>query len=272
MSQFCACGVLSACAPQPPGVNGRLPATCQPLPAASASVEAPRVLNGTRLRADPLASPTSSVGLYFASPELAEEIPLATANAYSVRIVRNPTDDESTQVDVALDAGRPRRLAAPFASIALGSLVAADAALTPGLHWLFAAPVLGSGLVPRRAPGSARAAIARRFFVGQRAVAQAGPTGAVWLRKPEGTYNGPGAARDVLFDVYVFSATGAAQEQPYSVTLQGPQVSGELRYPSPFVVHAIPSGVFEVTVRTSSALPVFSRFTVNRELGEGSTP
>lgn len=258
---------FNACAPKPPSAGGSVLANGQPLPSPSASSDTGAVVNGTPLHAEPLASPLSTARLYFATPELAEVIPLEALSSYQVRVIHDASDDGSTQIDVALDAGRPRRLSAPFASINLGALMAADASLSPGLHWLFAAPVLDSGLVPSVARGLPRSAIARRFFVAKKPSPESGPSGAVWLRKPEGTYNGLAAAREVLFDVYVFSATGAPQELPSTVTLRGPNVSGELRLPSPFVVHDVPSGDFEVTVSSPTALPVSARFTVNRELG-----
>jgi hypothetical protein len=44
-------------------------------------------------------------------------------------------------------------------------------------------------------------------------------------------------------------------------------VSGELRFPSPFSVHDVPSGDYGVLVSAATATPVSARFTVNRELG-----
>jgi hypothetical protein len=108
--------------------------------------------------------------------------------------------------------------------------------------------------------------MARRFFVGKRETPESGPTGAVWLRKPEGTYNGAAAAHDVLFDVYVFSVTGAPLDVPVAVTLRGPSVNGDLRFPSPFTVHDVPSGDYEVSISPPTSKPLSIHFAVNREL------
>ncbi len=227
----------------------------------------PTVANGTPLLAEPLQSPTSAVRLSFAAPELGEQIPLTALGEFQVKLAFDAAGVEGARIEVALDGGRPRRLTAPLPTIALSQLLAADAELRPGAHWLFAAPVLSSGLVPRGAAGAPRTAVARRFFVGKREASDSGPTGALWLRQPEGTYNGQAAAQAVLFDVYVFSATGAPQDLPYTVALHGPSVSGELRFPSPFSVHDVPSGDYGVLVSAATATPVSARFTVNRELG-----
>jgi hypothetical protein len=257
----------SACGPQVPSSGAVSAANCQPLPGTSASSALPVVPNGTPLLAEPLPSPTSAVRLSFATPELAEEIPVEALSSYPVRLVCDAAGKEGTWIEVALDGGRPRRLAAPLATIALGQLVAVDAQLTPGLHWLFAAAVLDSGLVPRTAAGLPRAAVARRFFVGKRLSRESGPTGALWLRRPEGTYNGPATAHQVLFDVFLFSAPGAAQDLPYTVSLRGPTVSGELRFASPFAVYDVPSGDYEIAVSAATAMPLSTHFVVNRELG-----
>ena len=258
-----------ACGPQVPGAAPVAASNCQPLAGASpnASAAAATVLNGTPLLAEALPSPASGVHLYFAAPELAQELPLDAASSYQVRLLCDMAGEKGALIDVALDGGRPRRLPGSLATIALGQLTSADAELAPGLHWLFAAPVLESGLVPRSSAGSARVAVARRFFIGKRLSSDTGTTGAVWLRKPEGTYNGSAAAHDVLFDVYVFSAAGTPVDAPYRVSLRGPSVAGELRFPSPFTVHDMPSGDYEVAVTAPSAQPRSTRFTVNRELG-----
>lgn len=225
--------------------------------------------NSTALIAEALPSPTSKHSIYFGSPQLAEEIPLEAGPSYEVRLLRERAFEEDGPIDVALDGERPRRLSASESAITLARLLAEGAPLSAGVHWLFAAPVLVSGLVPRKAPNLPRAGVARRFFVGKPPPSEPGPTGAVWLRKPEGTYNGAQAAAQVLFDVFVFSASGAPLEAPYSVTLRGPTVSGELRLPSPFSVHDLPSGDYEVAVSASTAKTLTARFVVNRELGGG---
>ncbi len=149
----------------------------------------------------------------------------------------------------------------------MAELLDTGASLQPGSHWLFAAAVLPSGLVPRPAPGASRAAVARHFFVGPAPSGDTGPSGALWLRKPEGTYNGSKDAETLLFDVLVFSATGAPVEPLYTVSLNGAGRVGELHFPSPFAVHDVPSGEYTVAVSAPGAQPISARFTVNRELG-----
>ncbi|MET0791202.1 MAG: hypothetical protein ABW061_06740, partial [Polyangiaceae bacterium] len=147
-----------------------MPANCQPLPAAgaSASPDAAAILNDTQLVAEPEASPSSKASLRFGTPELGQEIAIEAGPTFEVRLVRDGAGEEAALIDVALDGGRPRRLSASQSSLPLGQLVAADAQLGPGPHWLFAAPVLASGFVPRPAPALPRAGIARRFFIGKR--------------------------------------------------------------------------------------------------------
>jgi hypothetical protein len=258
---------VASCGPQVRSAGAVAPANCQPLPGEGASAGAAATSNDSPLVGEPLASPTSKANVHFAAPDLAEEIPLEARLSYEVRLLRDGAVEPMPLIDVALDGGRPRRLSAAQSSIALGQLVPADAELSPGAHWLFAAPVLASGLVPRPGPGLPRAGSARRFFIGKQAPSASGPTGALWLRKPEGTYNGASAADRVLFDVFAFSASGAPLDAPYAVTLHGPSGSGQLRYPSPFSVHDVPSGDYQVVVSSPTALPLEVRFAVNRELG-----
>ncbi len=259
-TSFAACGTRSASS------GAALPGNCQPLPGASARSDAAVVSNSTSLVAETLPSPTAKRRIYFGKPELAEEIPLEARLSYEVRLLRDKAGEEDGPIDVALDGERPRRLLASESAIPLARLLAADAELSAGAHWLFAAPVLASGLVPRNAPNLPRAGIARRFFIGKQPPSEPGPTGALWLRKPEGTYNGAEAADHVLFDVFVFSAAGAPLDAPYTVTLHGPNISGDLRLASPFLVHGLPSGDYEVAVSALTAKPLAARFVVNREL------
>jgi hypothetical protein len=111
-----------------------------------------------------------------------------------------------------------------------------------------------------------RAAIARRFFIGKAPPGEAGPSGAVWLRKPEGTYNGPQNAGRVLFDAFVFSAAGTPLDVTCTIGLRAPGVTGALRLPAPFSMQDMPSGDYDVDVSAPSARAVTSRFVVNREL------
>ncbi|HEY4104974.1 MAG TPA: hypothetical protein VGM44_13845, partial [Polyangiaceae bacterium] len=165
-------------------------------------------------------------------------------------------------IDVALDDNRPRRLASSATLITLGSLVPAAEELRSGEHWLFAAPISASALVPQNAAGT-RAAVAVRFSIGDAAPSSA-DRGTVWLHEPEGTYNGPNGAH-VPFEAIAFSAAGAALPSPCAVRLSGKH-DGELDFPGPFSVAELESGDYEVT---ASAAGSASRrtITVNAELG-----
>ncbi|HEY0464922.1 MAG TPA: hypothetical protein VGC79_11960 [Polyangiaceae bacterium] len=239
---------------------------CAPAPVASAEP----VKNGTNLRAEVLDSPLSAASLYFAAPELGVHLLDGDPRNYRVHVISAAGGSELIGIDLALDTGRPRRVSLAEPSIALGKLLSEDATLAPGAHWLFAAPVLASGLVPRAASGGPRAAKARRFFIGNTPDEAAGPSGAVWLRKPEGNYNGAKGSESVLFDAFVFSALGVPLDIPCTISLRAPAASGPLLLASPFVVHDIPSGVYEVSVSASIASTSTAYFTVNRELAGGS--
>lgn len=244
--------------------------SCAPPPVAADLASAEAVQNSTRLRASGLESPRSNASLDFASPELGEHVLSANPRDFLVRVIGAGAGADVIGIDLALDAGRPRRLALSETTLTLGQLLSADAELKPGAHWLFAAPVLASGLVPRAPSGGPQAAKARRFFIGKTQDEAAGPSGAVWLRKPEGTYNGAKSSESLLFDAFVFSALGTALETPCTITLRSPQIAGQLRLASPFVVHDVPSGVFEVTVSAQAAASSTTYFSVNRELAGGS--
>lgn len=234
------------------------------------SASAEPVRNSTDLSADLLDTPLSKAAVSFAAPELGEHVMLAEPRHYRVQVISDAVGPEIVGVELALDSGRPRRLAVTEANITLGQLLSEDAELAPGSHWLFAAPVFASGLVPRAAAGHARAAKARRFFIGKGAGEAAGPSGAVWLRRPEGSYNGVKSGDSVTFDAFVFSALGAALDAPCTIALQSPKVNGQLRLPSPFTLHDVPSGVYEANVSALAAETRTTHFTVNRELGGGS--
>jgi hypothetical protein len=255
---------LAACTRQAP------PATvaaqhCEPLPGTVPS--APPPVNDTPLSVEPLTSPISKMSVRFLAPELDEAIAIGDPRAYQVRLLADLPEADALGIDVALDDERPRRVVPAQAVITLGQLTRVEAELALGEHWLFAAPVLASGLVPRVAAGSRRAAVARRFFIGKSAHDSAGPSGAVWLRKPEGTYNGA-AAEHVVFDAFSFDAAGVALEAPCTITLSAPGGAGDMRLPAPFSVRALHSGDYGVTVSAPAARSSALRFTVNRELGD----
>jgi hypothetical protein len=236
------------------------------VPAASAEP----VRNSTKLQADLLDSPESTASLYFAAPELGEHLTTADPRSYRVQVISAAAGPDIVALELSLDSGRPRRLSLADSTIALGDLLSADAELTPGAHWLFAAPVSASGLVPRAGAGGPRAAKARRFFVGKTPGEASGPSGAIWLRRPEGSYNGAKSSDSVLFDAFVFSALGTQIDTPYQITLESPAVSGQLRLPSPFVLREVPSGLYHVRVDATAAATSTTHFTVNRELPGGS--
>jgi len=240
--------------------------SCAPVPVASAQP----VQNSTQLRAETIDSPQSRTALAFMAPELGEHLPLAESRGYRVRLSRDALGPDVIAVEVSLDAGRPRRLALAEPSITLGELLSEDSELLAGSHWLFAAPVQASGLVPRAASGGRSVAKARRFFIGKSTDEAAGPSGAVWLRRPDGSYNGAKNSDSVMFEAFVFSALGEPVDVPSAITLRSPQVSGQVQLRSPFLMHDVPSGVYEVSVSAPSASTRTTHFTVNRELGGGS--
>ncbi len=247
--------------------NAAAPAlNCAPAPVSSAEP----LRNSTKLQADPLDSPLSKVRLQFATPELGEHVMIADPRSFRVTVSSDALGPDVIGLELGLDAARPRRLSVAEPTILLGELLSADVELGPGAHWLFAAPVLASGLVPRAAAAGPRAAQARRFFVGKTPDEAAGPSGAVWLRKPEGSYNGTKNSQSLLFEAFVFSALGAAIDTPCTITLRSPAVSGQLQLASPFVLREVPSGLYEVTASALGALTSTTHFTVNRELAGGS--
>jgi hypothetical protein len=197
-------------------------------------------------------------------------VTLADPRRYRVHVISAAARPEIVGVELSLDAERPRLLSVGEATIALGELLRADADLSPGVHWLFAAPVTASGLVPRSAPDGARAAKARRFSIGNTSDEVTGRSGAVWLRKPEGSYNGAKNSQSLVFEAFVFSALGTQLDTPCTITLKSPAVSGQLRLASPFVLHEVPSGLYEVSASALAAAPATTHFTVNRELAGGS--
>ena len=201
------------------------------------------------------------------TPALGDVIVVSEPSAYWVQLELNGALADVTGIEVALDSGRPRRLPHGGSGLSLKELLVAGAELSQGSHWVFAAPILSSGLVPRRASAGLRAAVARRFFVGQVPRGEAGPSGAVWLRKPEGTYNGARNAARVLFDAYAFSGSGVLLDAPCSISLRGPGVQGVMRLPSPFFALEVASGEYEASVSSTGAASSSWGFTVNRELG-----
>ena len=239
-------------------------ANCAPAPVISAAP-----MNNTPLQAEVLESPVSQASVHFGAPELGVHLTVADLRSYRVRIETDAAGPDIIGLDVALDEGRPRRVSVSEPTIALGQLLSEDAELTPGGHWLFAAAVVASGRVPRSPLGGARAATARRFFIGDTRDEAAGPSGAVWLRKPEGTYNGAKANEAVLFDAFTFSALGTPSATPCTITLRSASLSGQLRLASPFALHEVPSGVYEVGASASTARPSATHFIVNRELSGG---
>lgn len=228
------------------------------------------VQNSTQLRAEPVDRPQTQTALAFVAPDLGEHLQLAEPRSYRVRLSRDALGPDVVALEVSLDAGRPRSLSLAEPAIALGELLSEDSELSNGSHWLFAAPVQASGVVPRAASGGRSVARARRFFVGKSADEAAGPSGAVWLRRPDGSYNGAKNGDSVLFEAFVFTALGEPSDAPSTITLRSPKINGQLQLPSPFLLREVPSGVYEVSVSAPSASASTTHFTVNRELGGGS--
>jgi len=209
----------------------------------------------------------ANASLRIEAPAPGELLPLARPGGYEVRLAESGVWAGSDGIDLSLDGGRPRRVSATRATVTLGELAASDDALGPGAHWLFAGPVSAGGLVPRPSPHAPPVAVARRFFIGGPSADAGTQTGATWLRKPEGTYNGPKQAAQILFDACAFSPSGDLLDVPLVFTLRGPGVTGELALPAPFVVKNVPSGDYEVRVSGPSLPAASLRFTVNREIG-----
>ncbi len=243
-----------------------------PPPAAQITPALPR--NTVGLLAKELDSPISRAKVSFAAPRFGEQLALANARGYDVRWISSELDADALGVDVALDAQRPRRLPATVSSIALGLLVSADEPLAVGEHWLFAAPVSASGLVPRPAADAPRSAVALEFLIADAVSSTSKPSasesvhtgGALWLRQPEGTYNGA-RSEQVLIDALAFTETGEPAATRCVIHVAG-AARGEHDFPGPFLLFALLNGDYDF--RSSSANDTLgaARFiTVNRELG-----
>ena len=225
------------------------------------------VENSTGLSARSLESPIAKLGVRFSAPDFGEQIAVAAPRVYEVCLELGVSELMPSSIEVALDGGRPRKLVPPQLTIPLGQLLAVGEELRPGEHWLFAAPVLISGFVPRPGPEAPRLAIARRFSIGSGESSSA--SGVIWVRRPEGTYNGRVSAAQVVFDVFAFQADGAASNRTPLLLLQGPE-HGALRLPAPFELSDLPRGDYEVRASAPALADVSVGFTVNHELGEGS--
>lgn len=209
--------------------------------------------------------PVSNGSVRFVAPLRGEQITVEQAPSYELRWASEQLDPDALGFDIALDGNRPRRLPLAQSSMPLSSLVPADEALSPGRHWLFLAPIAASGVIPKRAPDGPRSAVAVEFRVGT-APAAGEAKGALWLRKPEGTYNGA-AAEHVLFDAQAFAENGSPLAEPCTLSLRGP-ASGEFGIAGPVSVPALGSGDYEIQP-SASGFESFPprRFTVNAELG-----
>ncbi len=177
---------------------------------------------------------------------------------------------EIVGLELALDAGRPRRVSIAEPHDCLGRI--AERRRRARARPTLAIRSSGLGLrpsPPARFGWTARgqgASLLHRQDVGR----GARPSGAVWLRRPEGSYNGAKSSEAVTFDAFVFSALGAELETPCTITLESSAVSGQLRLASPFLLRDVPSGVYEVSASASAAATRTTFFTVNRELVGGS--
>ncbi len=252
---LCACG----------GGAAEAPRTKTPEPLAPPAPSSPKAEpNGTGLELEPVSIPVSQAGVRVDSPQPGDHVALGAAREYTVHWSSEHLEPDALGIDLALDAYRPHRVAANETVITLGALVPADEELLAGEHWFFAAPVAASGLVPGRVSKGPRTAVAVRFFLGD-TTSKATPSGVIWLRKPEGTYNG-GNAEHALFDVLAFDASGKPAAFTGQLSLRG-KASGELELSSPFSVRALASGDYAVTATTPGLAPVTRAFTVNAELG-----
>jgi len=214
----------------------------------------------------PLEPPVSEASARFVSPSSGERVALSAARAYDVRWSIEHLDSDALGIDVALDAFRSRRLPASSSGLTLGLLVPAGEQLAAGTHWLFVAPISASGLVPRRSPAAPATAVAVRFQLGDLPVDPASARGAIWLRKPEGTLNGP-SAEHVLFDVQPFAENGAPLAGPCRLVVRGP-LSGELDLDGPISALSLAAGDYELSASAAGAAPAAARLiTVNPELG-----
>lgn len=224
----------------------------------------PAPVNSTGLELEPVTIPISPASVRVDAPQSGDHVALAAARDYSVHWSSEHLDADALGIDVALDAYRPRRVAANETVIALGTLVPAGEELLAGEHWLFAAPIAASGLVPSRAANGPRSAVAVRFVVGD-ASSNGAPSGVIWLRKPEGTYNGP-SSEHVLFDAHAFGADG--KPAPFSATLSlHGKTQGALSFSAPFSVRTLASGDYDVSLAAQGFAPITRAFTANADLG-----
>jgi hypothetical protein len=221
-------------------------------------------VNTTGLGIDASATPISPASVSFVAPTAGEHIAASNARSYEVRWTSQHLDADSGVLEIALDSARPRRLLASSSQVTLGLLLPVAEELGAGEHWLFAAPVTASGLLASVAPGAPRSAVALRFVIG--AGAPSAGSGVVWLRRPEGTYNGA-SAEHVLFDAQAFDANGTALATPCTFYLRGKR-SGELGFPGAFWANSLASGDYEISASAANAAPSPTQtITVNAELG-----
>jgi hypothetical protein len=220
--------------------------------------------NDTGLAVERLASPISPATVRIVAPRASERILGPDALRYAAHWVSEQLDPSSLGVDIALDSQRPRRLPASASLVALGALVPPGEELSAGEHWLFVAPVAASGLVPRRTEGSPLSAVAVRFQVGATAPSAAASAGIVWLRRPEGTYNGPGSEH-VVFEAQAFAFDGTPLDGVCVIHFGG-KLSGDVRFPAPFAV-ALASGDYDITASAPGVSQSSRSITVNSELG-----
>ncbi len=257
---------LAACEQHTPPHAAVAPPSHLPSPVATTVADAP--LNSTDLRADVVASAFSKMSTRFTAPEPNQVVAGSAPRSYEVRLLVDVPEPDALGIDVALDGQRPRRLPSARAVTTLSQLLPVDGELAEGEHWLFAAPILASGLVPRVNAEALRSAVARRFFVTSQPGGVSNGSGAVWLRKPEGTYNGPSSQR-LLFDLFSFDEQGAALGTVCTIALEGERFAGKLRLAAPFALLEVPSGNYRVGVSAPAARAMTWEFTVNRELGGG---
>ena len=213
---------------------------------------------------------------------LGKQIALDQAETYPVRL-KASSWSEGHSVVMLLDDYPPRVFEDPQKPIALAHLWPAHRELEPGLHRLFVAVQLPDGTTIESEPGVARASFAYLpFWVGPgdaaaeaEAIGEANEPGVILLT-PRGTFNGNGAADQVLLDYQVVGlAPGAASPKVrVEVVVEGQTYVAELGASDVRRIVGLPSGdhVVRVSLLGGDGQPSSARYasasrviTVNRD-------
>jgi hypothetical protein len=227
---------------------------------------------------EPLPAPNPPAVIEIKFPLFGQLVPTAKAPAYKVRLkVENwPLAARGAGVEVALDAGAPRRVLVAD-GIALGDL---DGELKPGEHRLAAWAVRENGEIVRPPARESRAPVAVVVF----AIGESRPAVPVadkpLLRfvSPPRTINGDRAADEVTVD-YLVLGTQTLPGAPVRVKIQGdgagaPPLSAEHLASSswvPFGIRGLPNGDWKITLERGTDR-IEQVITVNRELAPALVP